>query len=148
MRPLEGQVALVTGASRGIGRGIAIQLADAGATVYITGRGPGASHSNTESGLPSLEKTAKDIQERGGEAIPIHCDHSDSEDVKKLFEKITEDTDGQLDILVNNAFSGVPAILQNAGRKFYECAPELWDEMNEVGLRNHYFCAVLSYSMD
>lgn len=52
-----------------------------------------------------------DIKERGGEAVPVYCDHSNSEDVKKLFEKIAADTDGQLDILVNNAYSGVPVRL-------------------------------------
>jgi dehydrogenase/reductase SDR family protein 1 len=61
IRPLEGQIALVTGASRGIGRGIALQLGQAGATVYITGRQPPNSLGNTETDLPSLEQTAKGI---------------------------------------------------------------------------------------
>lgn len=61
LRPLEGQIALVTGASRGIGRGIALQLGQNGCTVYITGRKPGSSFSTEQSNLPSLEQTAKGI---------------------------------------------------------------------------------------
>jgi dehydrogenase/reductase SDR family protein 1 len=67
--------------------------------------------------------------------------------VKKLFEKVESDTNGQLDILVNNAFAGAPSIVQYGGLKFYEAPPEMWDEINEVGLRNHYFCSVLAARM-
>jgi len=142
---LSGKVALVTGASRGIGRGIALQLGQAGAKVYITGRAPGSgtSSSSTNPELPSLEQTAEEITRRGGSVVCIYCDHSKTDEVKKLFARLEQENSSKLDILVNNAYSGVTAILENAGKKFYECEPELWDEINEVGLRNHYFCCVL-----
>ena len=147
MGPLEGQIALVTGASRGIGRGIALQLGQAGCTVYITGRKPGASISTEQSGLPSLEQTAKEIEDRGGTPIVVYCDHANSHDIENLFKQIEQEKNGQLDILVNNAYSAVPQILENAGKKFFECDPTFWDDMNEVGLRNSYFCSVYAARM-
>ncbi|GMS85462.1 hypothetical protein PENTCL1PPCAC_7637 [Pristionchus entomophagus] len=142
---LRGKITLVTGASRGIGRGIALQLGQAGATVYITGRQPSQSlQSNCEYGdaLPTLEKTKQDIEDRGGKVILVYCDHSDSESIKALFERIDTENNGQLDILVNNAFSAVNDINNSGGKPFYELDPSLWDAVNNVGLRNHYYCAV------
>uniref|UniRef100_A0A914BZE3 C-CAP/cofactor C-like domain-containing protein n=1 Tax=Acrobeloides nanus TaxID=290746 RepID=A0A914BZE3_9BILA len=134
-------------ASRGIGRGIALQLAEAGATVYITGRKPNDSDAAKERSLPSLEKTAEEIENRGGKAILIYCDHSNSDDVKSLFDQIEHETDGTLDILVNNAFSGAKAISEAGGKKFFECDPLLWDDINNVGLRNTYICSVYAARM-
>ncbi|KAL3090890.1 hypothetical protein niasHS_007265 [Heterodera schachtii] len=144
VRALEGKIAVVTGASRGIGRGIALQLGQAGATVYVTGRAPAASYSLIEKGLPSLEQTAKEIKSRGGEAHPVYCDHANSDDVRRLFKRVEEEQNGRLHILVNNAYSGVPSLIENAGKKFWECEPEFWDDINEVGLRNVYFCSTLA----
>lgn len=143
VRPLEGYIALVTGASRGIGRGIALQLGQAGATVYVTGRKPDSSYSS-QKGLPSLEQTAKEIEDRGGKSHPVFCDHANSEDVRKLFKRIEEEQGGRLHILVNNAYSGIPSIFKNTGKKFWESEPEYWDDVNEVGLRNVYFCSTLA----
>uniref|UniRef100_A0A8R1IHX9 Uncharacterized protein n=1 Tax=Caenorhabditis japonica TaxID=281687 RepID=A0A8R1IHX9_CAEJA len=83
---LQDKVALVTGASRGIGRGIALQLGEAGATVYITGRRPELSE-NFKLGLPSLQHVAKEITKRGGKGIALYVDHSNMTEVKFLFEK-------------------------------------------------------------
>ncbi|KIH42188.1 hypothetical protein ANCDUO_27829, partial [Ancylostoma duodenale] len=88
-------------------RGIALQLGQAGATVYVTGRKPAESDAASENYLPSLEKTAKEITERGGKGIAAYVDHSNMEEVKQFFEKVERDHNGQLDILVNNAYSAV-----------------------------------------
>ncbi|KAF1763191.1 hypothetical protein GCK72_011457 [Caenorhabditis remanei] len=138
---LAGQIAIVTGASRGIGRGIALQLGSAGATVYITGRKPTESL-NSKVGLSGLEETAAEITRRGGKGIAKYVDHQNMEEVKNFFEIVEKDQNGQLDILVNNAYQGVTAIADNIGTPFYETDPYIWDTINNVGLRNHYFCTV------
>ncbi|KRY51663.1 Alpha-1,3/1,6-mannosyltransferase ALG2, partial [Trichinella britovi] len=98
---LSGRVALVTGASRGIGRGVALQLGEAGATVYIT-------------------SNEFQVNGRGGKAIAVYCDHSKDEEIKALFQRIEEEQNGQLDILVNNAYSGI-----KCDRMAVDCAEEL-----------------------
>lgn len=138
MSTLGGKVCLVTGATRGIGKGIALQLGEAGATVYITGRTLRASGKNAT----SLEATADEVCRRGGKCIPIVCDHGNMEDVEKLFERIKTEQEGQLDVLVNNAYSAVNRIMETQGMKFYDVSPDMWDDVNNVGLRNHYYCTV------
>ncbi|TKR92790.1 hypothetical protein L596_007369 [Steinernema carpocapsae] len=64
-------------------------------------------------------------------------------EVEQLFDKIEKES-GTLDILVNNAYQAVQAISNNVSKRFYECDPEIWDEVNNVGLRNHYFCSVFA----
>uniref|UniRef100_A0A3Q0RDH7 Dehydrogenase/reductase (SDR family) member 1 n=1 Tax=Amphilophus citrinellus TaxID=61819 RepID=A0A3Q0RDH7_AMPCI len=120
---LSGWVCVVTGASRGIGRGIALQLSEAGATVYITGR-----QENT------LKQTA--AQERGGNCVPVICDSTKDADIQELFERIKQEQNGRLDILVNNAYSGVQDIFGNMGNKFWETEPSIWDSINNAGLRD------------
>merc|ERR1712002_982044 len=134
---LTGRICLVTGASKGIGRGIAVQLGEAGATVYITGRS-----------VDKLRECAAEIQKRGGKAIPVSVDHSDDAQVEKLFERIKAENSGRLDVLVNNAYAGVSMIQQNSGKKFYLADPaEQWDAINGVGLRNHFLCTVFASRM-
>jgi len=131
---LQGKVCLVTGAARGIGRGIALQLGGAGATVYITGRT-----------LANLEECAKEIKARGGNAVTVQMDHSIDAEVEKLFTKIQQEQAGKLDLLVNNAYAGVNTIFTSTGKKFWETNPtETWDAINGVGLRGHYHCTVLA----
>ncbi|KAK0423056.1 hypothetical protein QR680_007945 [Steinernema hermaphroditum] len=127
-KPLSGQVALVTGASRGIGKGIAVQLGEAGATVYVTGRPPAKQEGISQSlNLPTLEQTAQEITKR---------------EVRKLFERIAKEQNGRLDILVNNAYSAVTTVTNGANAKFYEEDPAVFDAVNNVGLTNHYICSV------
>ncbi|KAJ1360348.1 Dehydrogenase reductase SDR member 1 [Parelaphostrongylus tenuis] len=121
-RLLEGQIALVTGASRGIGRGIALQLGQSGATVYITGRKPTNSLQGHYRNLPALEATADEIAE--------------------LFDRIHKENGGTLNILVNSAYSGVQDMVESGSVPFFEADPLLWDSINNVGLRNNYICCV------
>ncbi|MBD2013348.1 SDR family NAD(P)-dependent oxidoreductase [Microcoleus sp. FACHB-53] len=145
MKSLEGRVTLVTGATRGLGKGIAIGLGEAGATVYITGRR--LNSSNTENGIPgSLNDTQLAVEQAGGVCIPVCVDHSDDEQVRLLFERI-QDEQGQLDLLVNNAYSGVQALGDANGKPFWESEPSFWDACNNVGLRSHYVASVFAARM-
>nr|XP_027775804.1 dehydrogenase/reductase SDR family member 1 [Marmota flaviventris] len=128
--PMKGQVCVVTGASRGIGRGIALQLCRAGATVYITGR-----HMDT------LRATAQEAQSLGGRCVPVVCDSSQESEVQSLFEQVDREQHGRLDVLVNNAYAGVQTIL-TTNKAFWEAPASIWDDMNNVGLRGHYLCSV------
>jgi len=97
-------VAVVTGASRGAGRGIACVMGEAGATVYVTGRSTRSAP--TADNLPgTIEDTAEDLTRRGGQGIPVRCDHTVDEQVRALFERV-EREQGRLDLLVNNAWGG------------------------------------------
>uniref|UniRef100_A0AAR2J455 Dehydrogenase/reductase (SDR family) member 1 n=1 Tax=Pygocentrus nattereri TaxID=42514 RepID=A0AAR2J455_PYGNA len=133
---LSGWVCVVTGASRGIGRGIALQLSEAGATVYITGRQ-----------MKTLQQTAAEVNERGGQCLAVVCDSSKEDDIKELFERVQREQNGRLDILVNNAYAGVQAIFDNMEKKFWEMDPKIWDDINNTGLRGHYFCSVYAARM-
>lgn len=139
---LSGKIAVVTGASRGIGRGIALQLGEAGATVYLTGRSPTLSLRAKDEELPSLQKTADEVTERGGKGIAVYVDHSNQDEVRKFFKKVEDETNGVIDILVNNAYSAVMALCDANGKAFWEVDEDIWDEVNNVGLRNHYYCCV------
>lgn len=133
---MKGQVCVVTGASRGIGRGIALQLCEAGATVYITGR-----HKDT------LQTTAQEAQARGGQCVPVVCDSSQESEVRSLFEQVDREQKGRLDVLVNNAYAGVQAITNNLEKEFWKCPTSIWDDINNVGLRGHYLCSVYGARM-
>ena len=136
---LSGKVCLVTGATRGIGKGIALQLAENGAKVYITGRTLERAPDSQIGG--SLKETASEIDSRGGICVPIQCDHANDDEIKQLFERINVENDGQLDILVNNAFSGIQFVFSNVDVPFWEHPVTSWDSVNRVGLRNHFICA-------
>jgi NAD(P)-dependent dehydrogenase (short-subunit alcohol dehydrogenase family) len=134
MKPLSEAVALVTGASRGIGKGIALALAAEGATVYITGRTvePGA-HVLTG----SIHETASECNRRGGTGIAVAVDHARDHEVVALFQQIQR-KHGRLDILVNNAFS-LPEDLTDP-KPFWEKPLSNW-EMVDVGVRSSFVAA-------
>lgn len=124
-------VAFVTGASRGAGKGIALALAETGATVYVTGR----TKHDGDSELPgSIATTAKQIDERGGRGIAIVCDHADDAQVEAAFAQVAEEH-GRLDILVNNAFAIPDGIISR--KPFWQKRLEQ-QMVLDVGLRSTY----------
>ncbi len=133
-RPLAGRVALVTGASRGIGKGIAHELAVHGATVYFTAR----SIEEDPARPGTIGRTLAEIEKAGGRAIALRCDHHDDANVADVFERIAKD-EGRLDLLVNNATAELSSMV---GKKFWELPLELWDDVIGVGLRSHYVASV------
>jgi NAD(P)-dependent dehydrogenase (short-subunit alcohol dehydrogenase family) len=98
---LKGKVALVAGATRGAGRGIACMLGEAGATVYCTGRSLREQPSD-KNRPESIEETAEMVTTRGGKGIYVQVDHTDVEQVKELFKRLRQEQNGRLDILVND----------------------------------------------
>ena len=96
----------------------------------------------SDSNIGSLEQTANEIKERGGTCFPIQVDHENDDQIEKLFKQIEVEQNGQLDILVNNAYKAAKTLLENRHLKFWETKPEIWDDINGVGLRSHYFCTV------
>lgn len=130
---LRGTVALVTGGSRGVGKGIALALGEVGATVYVTGRTLGRGHFPWPG---SLEETVEEIDRRGGRGIAVVCDHADDRSVADAVERVRRDTAGGIDLLVNNVFAA-PASMPT-GQPFWELDEDLWDSLMRVGLRSHY----------
>ena len=121
---LEGRVALVAGATRGAGRGIAVELGAAGATVYVTGRSTRTQQSDYRR-PETIEETAELVTAQGGKGIAIRVDHLITEDVRKLVERIRIEQ-GRLDILVNDLWGG---------EKLFEWNKPVWDHNLENGLR-------------
>ena len=131
-RALEGRVAFVTGASRGIGRGCAVGLGARGATVYVTARRTSDADPPEEG---SIEAVAAEIDAVGGKGIAIACDHRDDAAVEAVFERVRAD-EGRLDVLVNNAFI-IPNEL-TSGKPFWEVPISNWDDMIDVGTRSAF----------
>jgi NAD(P)-dependent dehydrogenase (short-subunit alcohol dehydrogenase family) len=120
-------VALVTGASRGAGKGIAIALGGHGCTVYVTGR-------STDGGAGTVAETAAAVTAAGGHGIAVRCDHSNDDDVSALFARIAAEQ-GRIDILVNNA-AAITDALHMPGN-FWEKPFSIGDLIN-VGVRSGF----------
>ena len=105
MQPLKGKVAVVAGATRGAGRGIALALGAAGVTVYCTGRSTRGNPSDLQRS-ETIEETAEGVTARGGLGIAVRVDHSQPAQVEALFEQVRREQQGQLDILVNDVWGG------------------------------------------
>eukprot|EP00980_Cylindrotheca_fusiformis_P008939 scaffold1909_cov130-Cylindrotheca_fusiformis.AAC.6 len=136
------RVAVVTGASRGIGRGIATELGSAGYTVYTIGR------SSRQASLPkdqrpvsqgldlTVESAAEEVTARGGIGYAIPCDLTQDSEISDALEKVFE-REGRLDILVCSAYS-TPSGKDSLRGEFWEQRLEMWDVINGVGLRQVY----------
>jgi NAD(P)-dependent dehydrogenase (short-subunit alcohol dehydrogenase family) len=140
-------IAIVTGASRGGGRGIAVELGAIGATVYVTGRTtreqqPAAYDTFKRSAgftaMPgTIEDTAEAVTAAGGNGIAVRCDHSDPAAVRELIARV-EREHGQLDLLVNNAWGGHETLTHEyLDAPFWEQPLSHWQSMFEHGVRNH-----------
>jgi NAD(P)-dependent dehydrogenase (short-subunit alcohol dehydrogenase family) len=134
MGALAGKVAVVTGASRGMGKGIALVLAEQGATVYVTGR----TVTHGSHALPgTVGETARECAKRGGEGIAVQVDHAQDDQVAALFDQVKREQ-GRLDILVNNAIAIPDEIVQPGS--FWEKPISNW-EMFDIGVRAAFVAA-------
>ena len=125
---LDETVAVVTGASRGVGKGIALALGEAGATVYLTGRS-------------TVEETAAEVTARGGNGIPARTDHTDDEQVAALFDRVRRES-GRIDVVVANAWGGYENYdHETFASPFWKQPLSRWDSMFEAGLRAQYTTA-------
>ena len=122
------RVAVVTGASRGIGRGTAIALGEQGATVYVTGRSTGV-------GELTIDTTARLVDAAGGHGIPVRTDHGVDADIAALFDRVRDES-GRLHLLVNNVYKIPDPPAWGGG--FWEHPISVWDDQVGIGLRAHY----------
>jgi NAD(P)-dependent dehydrogenase (short-subunit alcohol dehydrogenase family) len=131
---LYGKVALVTGASRGIGKGVALALAEEGATIYVTGR---TAQEGTAVLAGTIGETAALVEARGGRAVAVQVDHADDRQIAALFKQICSEQ-GRLDLLVNNAIALPSEMTWNAG--FWEKPLSNW-QIFDIGVRAAFIAA-------
>lgn len=146
MADLSGKVAVVTGASRGVGKGLALGLGEAGATVYVTGRTEHEGHAPEE--LPgTIYETAAAVTALGGRGIAVRCDHRDDAQVAAVFEQVATEQ-GRLDLLVNNVWGGYERMVEDGEftwpAPFWEQPVWRWDAMFAAGVRAHYVASGLA----
>jgi dehydrogenase/reductase SDR family protein 1 len=138
MQDLSGKVAVVTGASRGIGKGVALGLGEAGATVYVTGR---TIEEGKHEVAGTVLQTADEVTRLGGRGVATRCDHCNDEEVETVFRRVA-DEQGRLDILVNSVWGGYEKMMENNeftwGRPFWLQPIWRWDAMFQAGVRASY----------
>lgn len=138
---LHGTVAVVTGASRGVGRGVAVALGAAGATVYVTGRS--VADDTTEDLPGTITETAAAVTAAGGEGVAVRCDHTVDADVDALFERILRERD-RVDLLVNNVWGGYEGYDDGFSDPFWLQPVARWDAMFDAGVRAYFTASRLA----
>ena len=132
MSDLSGKVAVVTGASKGVGKGVALGLAEAGAVVYATGR-------------TVSEDCFADSPPVGGRIVPMRCDHTNDGETEAVFKRVA-DEQGRLDVLVNSAWGGYERMVEDGqftwSRPFWEQPVWRWDSMFAAGVRAAYVASL------
>jgi dehydrogenase/reductase SDR family protein 1 len=141
MKIMSNHIVVVTGANRGVGKGIALALGEAGATVYVTGRSTEAGQSKYGGG--TIQEVADQVTHLGGRGIATRCDHSDDEQIKAVIDRVQSEQ-GRLDILVNNVFSFPEKLLQPVPFWEWQDSIPMWDEMHRVGLRSHFVASAFA----
>jgi dehydrogenase/reductase SDR family protein 1 len=146
MSRLANQVAVVTGASRGVGQGIALALGEAGVTVYVSARtvDPGTQQEGLQG---TIHQTAQQVTERGGLGHAVYCDHRNDAEVEAMFAQVLAEQ-GRIDILVNNVWGGYEFIVE-AGEytwenPFWSQPRWRWDAMFQAGVRAHFVSSQLA----
>lgn len=134
MTALNGKVAVVAGATRGAGRAIAVQLGASGAVVYCTGRTTRQDKSDMNRS-ETIEETAELVTQAGGIGIAVQVDHTDPEQVERLFERVAREREGRLDILVNDVWGGDP--LTDWSKAFWEHSLEDGLMMQKRAVHSH-----------
>lgn len=149
MKSLAEKVAVVTGGSRGVGKGIALGLGEAGATVYVTGRTT-QEGTDVENLGGTVFGTAEEVTALGGKGIAVVCDHSDDAQTEKLFQQVKEES-RHLDILVNNAWGGYERMEHDGEftwlKSFWEQPLWRWDAMFDGGVRAAYVASAFAARM-
>jgi NAD(P)-dependent dehydrogenase (short-subunit alcohol dehydrogenase family) len=138
---LRGKIAVVAGASRGCGRGIAVALGEQGATVYVTGRTIRGGPAPIDKISGTIEETAEEVMRRGGVAIPVQVDHADPAQVKNLLSRVQADQ-GRLDILACAVWGGNERFVDPIWKQpFWNLPAELWDDFMAAGPQAFWIAA-------
>jgi len=146
MVSMKGKVAVVTGASRGVGKGIALGLGEAGATVYVTGRSVEEKKDADKLG-GTVFSAAEAVTSMGGNGIAIQCDHREDAQVEETFKQIAKESK-KIDVLVNNAWGGYEKMREGRSltyfKPFWEQPFWRWDAMFDAGVRAAYTASALA----
>jgi dehydrogenase/reductase SDR family protein 1 len=146
VKPFEGKIAVVTGASRGVGKGIALGLGEAGATVYVTGRTTEEGH-GPESLPGTIHATAEEVSALGGKGIALRCDHRNDEETKAIFQQVIAET-GRINILANASWGGYEGMIENGEftwtQPFWKQPLWRWDPMFDAGVRACFVASAIA----